>query len=262
MDSEEKDGSLVVTLPSVVESVAVESLEAMVAGWLAHPAPVHVIDFGAVVSFGSTAYRPFVRYSRELRAAGRTLACTNVSAKILAQLKSDGMTSVFLPVAAVELFKLAAPFVDATKLVMDAQARIRVASRPAYLKEPGERLPTEIAGVISMTSTELTGSFALCFSRATFARIHESMSPGRREIPDAEIEDAAGEWSNVIFGRAKTVLNDQMGYSLEKALPSVLVGDGLVVRHPSRHLSRHPAIVLPFDSLAGPFHVEIEIDRG
>ncbi len=69
-----------------------------------------------------------------------------------------------------------------------------------------------------------------------------------------EIEDAAGEILNIIYGQAKAELNDQKGYQLKKAIPTVLTADKLKIRQQGPG----PVVVLPFDSQAGKFHIEIE----
>ena len=70
-----------------------------------------------------------------------------------------------------------------------------------------------------------------------------------------EVQDAAGELLNIIFGQAKTVLKGK-NYVLERAIPTVLVGEKLRIRYKTKI----PTIVLPFESSAGSFHIEIIVD--
>jgi chemotaxis protein CheX len=72
-----------------------------------------------------------------------------------------------------------------------------------------------------------------------------------------ELEDAAGELLNMIFGQAKTVLNDQKGYTLDRALPTILSGEKLSLRHQG-HAT---AIILPFESAVGSFHIEVFVEK-
>jgi chemotaxis protein CheX len=149
------------------------------------------------------------------------------------------------------------PFIMATKKVIETQAQTPLAPGKAYLRKPSERIPMEIAGVIGLSCTEFKGSISICFRAEVFLKIYENMVGEKHDQITGEIEDAAGELLNIIFGQAKTVLNDQKGYTLEKALPTILVGEKLKLHHQSRA----PAIVLPFESPAGAFHLEILIDR-
>jgi chemotaxis protein CheX len=67
-----------------------------------------------------------------------------------------------------------------------------------------------------------------------------------------DIEDAAGELTNIIFGHTKKAL-EQKGLKLEKAIPSVITG----ANHAISHQSTGPIIVTPFESDLGPFYVQI-----
>jgi chemotaxis protein CheX len=269
--AEEKDGILTVILPEVVDSKD-SALEALIKSWLLTSATTHVLDFSLVSSLKQAAYRPFVLYNQSLKSGGKAMFALGMSQRLLAQVKSDGLTSVFVPVATIEEAKRRSrggdrvtvdvefinPFIAATRNVLETQAQTKLQPGKAYLKKQNEQIPMEIAGVISLVCSDFRGSITICFRAATFLRIYENMVGEKHEQITAEMEDAAGELLNIIFGQAKTVLNDQKGYTLEKALPTVLVGEKLKLHHQSRY----PAIVLPFESAVGAFHIEIVVDRG
>jgi chemotaxis protein CheX len=69
---------------------------------------------------------------------------------------------------------------------------------------------------------------------------------------DQELHDGAAELLNIIFGQAKVTLNNQ-GYSIQKAIPSVISGDRIT----TATVSKDPVMVLPFRVEFGEFHVEI-----
>lgn len=267
--AEEKDGIHLIQCPPIVESKGSE-MEAAVKTWLLAAAPVHVLDFKSTMQISQSAYRYFVLYNQALKSNGKNLYCVNLDQKLLGQLRADGLTSVFVPVATLEEAKRRSaparpavdvefinPFIMATKKVIETQAQTPLAPGKAYLRKPSERIPMEIAGVIGLSCTEFKGSISICFRAEVFLKIYENMVGEKHDQITGEIEDAAGELLNIIFGQAKTVLNDQKGYTLEKALPTILVGEKLKLHHQSRA----PAIVLPFESPAGAFHLEILIDR-
>lgn len=270
-ESHEKDGIHVVKCPSVIDAKEASPLETLVKSWLLAQANVHVLDCGELVDFKPNAYRFFVLYNQSLKTNGKTLFCINLNPKVLTQLRQDGLMSVFVPASSLEDAKRRSqsnrpivdvefinPFLLATRKVLETQAQLPLTPGKPYLRKPSERIPMEIAGVISLTCTEFTGSITICFRAEVFLRIYEKMVGEKHEEIGPEIEDAAGELLNIIFGQAKTVLNDVKGYTLEKALPTILVGDRLKLHHQSRN----PAIVLPFESEAGAFHLEILVDKG
>jgi chemotaxis protein CheX len=266
----EKDGVHVITLPATVEVTEAAKADAMVKGWLLNPAKVFVLDMANVKVFKSSAYRSFVLFNQALKANNKNLYAVNVPTDIGRQFKADGLSTVFVPVASVDEAKKKAspksagvdvdfinPFIQAARAVLETQAQFTLTAGKPRLKKPDEQLPMEIACVIAMSCKEFTGSINLCFRGDTFLKIYEGLTGERHTQINSEIEDAAAEILNIIFGQAKTVLNDQKGYTLDRALPTVLSGDKLRLYHNSSG----PVIVIPFESPAGPFHLEIVIER-
>jgi CheY-specific phosphatase CheX len=74
---------------------------------------------------------------------------------------------------------------------------------------------------------------------------------------NSELEDVTSELLSLIFEHAKAILNGQKGFSIEKSYPSVLMGDALTLHYQLQN----PAIILPFDSPSGAFHIEISVDQ-
>ena len=70
-----------------------------------------------------------------------------------------------------------------------------------------------------------------------------------------DLEDGAGEILNIIFGHAKTVLNSK-NYGIEKAIPTVIRGHGILVKH----VTQVASIVVPFETDVGSFHMEIGVE--
>jgi len=266
----ERDGVHLITCEGVIDGKDPRALETEFKAWLVATPTVHVLDFKNVTSIENSAYRPFVLFNQALKSNGKALYVLNLAPEIAQQIKQDGLTSVFVGVSSIEEAKRRAtggrltvdvnfinPFIMAAKTVLETQAQTALTPGKPYLKKPGELLPMEIAGVISLVSSDFRGSITICFPGEVFLKIYENMVGEKHALITPEIEDAAGELLNIIFGQAKTVLNDQRGFNLEKAIPTVLVGEKLKVHHQSRN----PAIVLPFSSPAGEFHIEILIDQ-
>ena len=269
-ESTENDGVQLIRLGSIVEDKEGHQLEAAVKSWLLSTMNVHILDMAVTTEVKQSAYRHFLLFNQALKSNGKTLFCINVNPRLTAQFKQEGLTSVFLSVASIEEAKRRSksggqhvdvefinPFIAATQKVLETQAQLPLTAGKAYLRKPSERIPMEIAGVIGLNCSEFKGSISLCFRAEVFLKIYEGMVGEKHEMITSEIQDAAGELLNIIFGHAKTVLNDQKGFTLNKSLPTVLVGEKLKIHHQSRS----PAIILPFESPAGSFHLEILVDR-
>jgi chemotaxis protein CheX len=267
----DKDGVQIITCPATVEVDDSNAMEAQVKSWLLNSSKIHVLDFKDVKSMKPTSYRSFVLFNQALKANGKSLFVVNVSTELQKQFKQDGLSSVFVVVPSIEEAKKKGtpksggavdvefinPFIAAARSVLETQAQLSLTAGKAVIKKPEDKLPMEIAGVIALSCKEFTGSINLCFRAQTFLNIYEGLTGEKHTTINTEIEDAAAELLNIIFGQAKTVLNDQKGYTLDRALPTVLTGESLRLYHSSKS----PAIVIPFDSPAGAFHLEIVVER-
>jgi chemotaxis protein CheX len=149
-----------------------------------------------------------------------------------------------------------APFVDATRKTLETQANTPTTFGTPLIKSEQNTPPSDIAGVISLVSTKFTGTIAICFPEPVFLKIYENMVYEKVEKIGKEQEDAAGELLNIIFGVAKAELNNKKGFDIQKAIPTIVRGGQIKVRH----MTKNVAIILPFESAAGSFHVEISSD--
>jgi len=147
--------------------------------------------------------------------------------------------------------KLLDPFVQATLNMMKTQVQLEADCGKPYLKK-NQELPVDIAGLIDLQNSDLPGSIAICFSREVFLKIYEMMVGDKHDSINQEIQDAASEILNIIFDQAKTALLEK-GIRLERAIPKVLVGPDLKLKL----AQKGPAMILPFTSPIGPFHMEV-----
>ena len=270
---EEVDKVQVITCSGVLdvrEPEAAQALDSNIKTWLLSPSDVHVIDCKGVQDIKQSVYRYLVLFNQQLKSYSKHLYFMNINPRLLTQLRADGLISVVVPVQSVEEARRRStpnravvdvefinPFIMATKTVLETQAQLPLNPGKAYLRKATERIPMEIAGVIGIQCADFVGTISICFRAEVFLNIYEKMVGEKHEQISSEIEDAAGELLNIIYGQAKTVLNDRKGFNLEKSLPTILVGEKLKLHHQSRN----PSIVIPFESAAGAFHLEVLIDR-
>ncbi|MDX9731901.1 MAG: chemotaxis protein CheX, partial [Bdellovibrionales bacterium] len=112
-----------------------------------------------------------------------------------------------------------------------------------------------IAGVISLTSAAFKGSIAICYPQETFLSLMSHMLGETYTAITNDLEDGAAELLNITFGQAKAVLNEK-GYKIDKAIPTVVRGRELRVRH----VASQPTMIVPFESSSGPLHIEISLE--
>lgn len=260
----------IISLPSSITVANTQAIGTDMKQWAESPQPVIVLDFAGVLSMAPAAYRTFLLLNQTLKKSGKSMVCVNCPKSIATQFKIDGLLSVFVPVASLEEARRLGgapaekpslnvefidPFIQAAQSALKVQANVE--SKPGKPHMKAVKYPYEIgiAGVISLVSDGFTGSIALCFPAQVFLKVYENLVGEPAKEITSEIQDAAGELLNIIFGQAKTVLNDQKGYKISKAIPTVLVGDHLKIQSQNRNQT----IVLPFETSFGHFHIEVSM---
>lgn len=149
------------------------------------------------------------------------------------------------------------PFVEGTLTTLKIQCGIECKPlKPVPKDEFKATPPLSIAGVIGIASPTFRGSIAIAFPDSTFLGVMGKMLGETYTEINQDLEDGAAELLNIIYGHAKKVLNEQ-GHSIDKALPTVIRGEKINIRH----LSKTPAIVLPFETEMGLFIIEVGADQ-
>ncbi len=119
-------------------------------------------------------------------------------------------------------------FIAGAVSTFDVQCSYSLKPAAPHKFDPNESIPTDICSIIGLTSNAFCGVISLCFSKELFTHAMSNMLGEKIQEINDEISDGAGELLNVIFGAAKTALNNE-GVAVEKALPTVIRGTGLKV---------------------------------
>ena len=108
-----------------------------------------------------------------------------------------------------------------------------------------------VAGMIGMVSGKIKGNLTISFEKEAALKIINNMVGESHTEIDGQVLDAIGELTNIIYGCAKTVLNE-FGYAFQMAIPIVIEGyDGIIPMHKGTNL------VLPFSTDSHKFNLEI-----
>lgn len=149
------------------------------------------------------------------------------------------------------------PFLNATKKVLKIQCFLEATPGKPYLKKPSDpMLMGDLSGIIGITSEAFNGSLAISFPEKVFLQIAEKMLGETHKEINTNIVDLAGELSNMILGQAKVELHT-VGYQISQALPSCVWGKD----HQVKVFGGGACIVLPFETPAGMFHVEVSTNQ-
>ncbi len=229
-----------------------------------------VIDFLGQYTIDTAAFRTLSPICVGLRKNRKAFFLLNPDSALETFVRDMGLSSLLKPVHSMqEVIKeplpgippvanifdvnFINPFIQGTIAIMKVQCYLDCTPQKPTVKEKLDpRMVIDIAGLIGITSTAFTGSVALCFPEKTFLAAMSNMLGEQQTEINSELEEGAGELVNVVFGHSKKVLNEQ-GHTLEKALPSVIRGKNIDVKL----MAAMPAILIPFESSAGWFYLEI-----
>ena len=263
-----------IQLPRNLNEQTLEDFKTKIKSWLLEKNTLFILDFSETYQVSKECITEVILFSKTLKSNKKTLASLNLNRRILAEVNEKGLELSFNPVKDIaEAKKIAgikiekkvqsanadfiSTFIKAAQNALQVQActKTQLAKKP-YIQKEKENKNIAIAGVINLSSSQFNGSISLCFEKATFLKIYENMVDEVCEEIDEDIQDAAGELLNIIYGQAKAILVNEKGYDLKPAIPNVLVGDSLRIQY---HTSSQ-VMIMPFSSDAGNFHIEIVLD--
>lgn len=122
-------------------------------------------------------------------------------------------------------------FFSAIRKTFDVQLSTAVNIKSFLPKNSNETAKADIAAVLSLVSTTVNGTLAICLTQDTFLGLINRMLGENYKSITAENSDAAAEILNIIYGIARTEIN-KCNYSFAPAIPSVISGHEIVISHP------------------------------
>lgn len=145
----------------------------------------------------------------------------------------------------------------ATQKTFATQAGLPVDLGQPRMMQAGTPDDVAIIGNLDVDSPLFHGSLGLAFSKSVFLAVYEKMFGETYPDITPDLQDAAAEFMNIIYGTTKAELNQRPGYDLPPLLPKVLSGPALK----ARHSGQRPVIVMPFVSEVGEFHLEVALEK-
>lgn len=144
------------------------------------------------------------------------------------------------------------PFIDSAMKTLNGLCGVEnIEAQKPYLLG-SDVINIDISGTLAITSPYFRGNIAISFEESIYKKIISKMLEENVAELDPNNEDGAAEIINIIFGQTKAVLNTR-GYSLDRAIPSVIRGKG----HKVYKDSKIPVLLVPFNSDLGEFWIQI-----
>lgn len=228
-----------------------------------------ILNCEQLLDITSAWLRALIQIQKNLKASNKQLRLVSASPAITKFLKNEGVDSslkscVNLQSALVDLglapapstidVNFISPFISATAKVLETQASTKVKIGTPFKKLATDKFAGEISGVIGLVSDSFNGSVVISFPGPTFLKIMSRMLGEECTTINKEIQDGAGEITNIIFGQAKITLNEK-GFGIKTALPSVVAGQD----HAKLLATVGSRMVVPIETDVGAFCIEISV---
>ncbi len=146
-------------------------------------------------------------------------------------------------------------FVDAVRKTMLIQCGVEAEPKKPFKKTPETSYAFDVGAIIGLNGASFRGTLAVSFEEKVYRKVYYYMTKEKFATITPEMGDGASELTNIIFGLAKTKLNEQ-GYGLQMALPSLMLGPKMEFKF----ASEKPTIVLPFEIGVGKMWIEFAFD--
>ncbi len=143
------------------------------------------------------------------------------------------------------------PFLDAIINVLQTMAQTTATANKPFIKKDKVSIGI-VTGMIGMAGEQTKGSMAISFSESAILHIGSNMLLETLTEIDDTIIDLVGEITNMVTGGAKRVLADK-GYVFDLATPTMVAGKD----HQIHHKTTGPVLIIPFETEAGNFVVEV-----
>lgn len=145
-------------------------------------------------------------------------------------------------------------FIDGVQKTLSTMAMTESTPQKAFV-EKDFNAKGDVSGMIGMVSGAMKGTITISFEKVAIFKVLENMLGESYEEIDEEVRDAVGELTNMIYGTAKTTLNE-LGYNFEMAIPTVITGS-----HQITSYHKGAALIIPFEMDGSPsFFIEITVE--
>ncbi|NDF13723.1 hypothetical protein EB061_00140 [bacterium] len=142
-------------------------------------------------------------------------------------------------------------FVKAVRKTLEVQFSTRI-EIGAPFKKTDDAFTFDVGSMIGVTDGDFSGYFGMYYQKPTFLSLMGTLLGTEFTELSEDIQDGASEITNICFGVAKQVLNEQ-GHSIQMALPYLIRGSGITSAGSS---SERTAIAVPLSTPSGKFWIE------
>lgn len=265
------EGVNYITVPSLVTEESMAPLQAKIANWEKLVAEMHVLDFKASPTLTPSFFKEIHAFSERLKSKNVKVISVNMSEALAKEVKRLGLESSFNRIVNFpgDLHKKKTlSETETRRLLFRYLAQAAFAAVETTLQSTvscdenysarAEEVPLnqfDMVSAINVNNDFLQAEFRLCSSAKVLERLARAML-GPNTLIDLELmESMALELLNMIYGHAKSNLNDKESFRLPSAIPRLLRKPDFprIKRSPAAQLT-----IMPMVTPMGSFYVEVD----
>lgn len=149
--------------------------------------------------------------------------------------------------------ELVSPFILATVETFRVQYSVELTHREPYRRGEQPGVAKDLVAYFGVFSQSASVGVSFCFPEATYLALVKKMGIGD---PAGHMEDGIRELVNIIFGKVKKYMNTD-GRLIQRSIPAIVLGHGVQLWY----LTTGTSVIIPFDSVDGPFEIELTLER-
>jgi len=274
INSQVLEGVHYIIVPASVADSALPAWQEKMAQWLALGVETHVLDFKATLQLSPGFYKAVQAFTEKTKAKGINLISINMNETLAKEVKRLGLEASFnrilnfpgdlyrkKPLSENDIRRLLFKH-----LAQGAFAAVEVALKSTvscdenYSAKP-EEVPLDqfdMITVVNVNNDFMQAEFRLCSSAKVIERLARAMLGGDTTIDQELMESMALELLNMIYGHAKSNLNDKESFRLPAVIPRILRKADF---HRIKRSGPAQLTIMPMVTPMGSFYVEVDFGK-
>jgi CheY-specific phosphatase CheX len=265
------EGVNYITVPASLGEDVVASMQGKISAWAELPAEMHVLDFKLAPPPPPAFFKAVQSFTDRLKAKNVNLISVNMNETLAKEVKRLGLESSFNRILNFpgDLYKKKAlSDTELRRLLFRYLAQAAYAAVETTLQSTvtcdenysarAEEVPLnqfDMISVININTDFLRAEFRLCSSAKVLERLARAMLGPETTIDNELMESMALELLNMIYGHAKSNLNDKESFRLVSAIPRLLRKNEF---HRIKRSSSTQLTIMPMVTPMGSFYVEVD----
>ena len=265
------EGVNYITLPASFSDEALPTLHSKISFWSDLDVEMHVMDFKVVKALPLSFFKSVQSFNDKMSVRNVRMISVNMNDVLAAEVKRLGMESVFNRIQQFpgDLYKKRSMSEAETRrilfkyLAQAAFAAVEVTLQSTVACDENysaraEEVPLskfDMISVVTVNNDFLQAEFRLGCSTKVLEKLARAMLGPQTTIDNELIESMALELLNLVYGHAKSNLNDKESFRLPSAIPRLLRKNDF---HRVHRSGPTQLTIMPMVTPMGSFYVEVD----